>query len=246
MVSYKAGVESAAALAPSKSTVRGPRSALTVLIAVVAIFAAAAMRPANAQGGALIQEIRVTGAQRVEAETVQHYLTFKAGERYDAAKADESVKALYATGLFRDVHIKLEGSAAVVEVAEAPLINRVAFEGAKDVSSDTLSKEVKLKASGLYTSTRAQADVQRILSVYQRQGYYAAQAEAKIIELDHNRVDLVFEVREGPETKVAGVNFIGNRSFSDAELRGVISTTEFRPSRFPEANLDLRSRPPEL
>ena len=113
-----------------------------------------------------------------------------------------------------------------MEVAEAQLINRVAFEGTKDVSSDTLSKEVQLKASGLFTAARAQADVQRILEVYRRQGHYAAQIDAKIVELDHNRVDLIYEIREGPETKVMGVNFIGNRSFSDAELRGAITTTE--------------------
>ncbi len=168
----------------------------------------------------------MTGNQRIEAETVKHYLTLKAGQRYDAVKVDESIKALFATGLFRDVHIKLEKSALVVVVAEAQLIRNVAFEGAKEVSSDTLAKEAQLKASGLYTPGRAQADMQRILEVYRRQGYYGAQVEAKIIELDHNRVDLVYEIREGAVTKVAGINFMGNASFSDAELRGAITTTE--------------------
>jgi len=181
---------------------------------------------ARAEGGAVIGQIRVTGNQRIEAETVKHYLTFKAGEHYDSGKADESVKALFATGLFRDVHVRREGSAVVVDVSEAQLVRRVAFEGAKEVTSDTLAKEAQLKASGLYTAARAQADIQRILEVYRRQGYYGAQIEAKIIELDHNRVDLVYEIREGAVTKVAGINFIGNKSFSDAELRGAITTTE--------------------
>src|SRR5208337_206592 len=87
-------------------------------------------------------------------------------------------------------------------------------------------QEVQLKPRALYAAGRVQSDVQRILDVYRRQGYYATQVDAKIIELDHNRIDLVFEVREGPETKVAGINFIGNQSFSDTELRGVITTTE--------------------
>jgi outer membrane protein insertion porin family len=181
---------------------------------------------AHAQSRPIIREIRVSGVQRVDAGTVEHYLTLKPGQRYDPAKADESVKALFATGLFRDVHIKVEGSILAVKVAEAQLINRVAFEGTKDVSSDTLAKEVQLKASGLFTAARAQADVQRILEVYRRQGHYATQVDAKIVELDHNRVDLIYEIREGPETKVVGVNFIGNRSISDAELRGAITTTE--------------------
>ncbi len=121
------------------------------------------------------------------------------------------------------------------------LIRHVVFEGAKDVSSDTLAKEVQLKASGLYTAARAQGDVQRILEVYRRQGYYEAQVEAKIIELDHNRVDLVYEIREGAVTKVAGINFIGNKSFSDAELRGAITTTESGLLDFLKPTSTLRS-----
>ncbi len=78
----------------------------------------------------------------------------------------------------------------------------------------------------MYTRAHVRADVQRILDVYRRQGYYATQVDAQIIELDNNRIDLVFEIREGPETKVAGINFIGNQAFSDTELRGVITTTE--------------------
>ena len=184
---------------------------------------------ARAESAAVIGQIRVTGNQRIDAETVKHYLTLKAGQRYDAAKADESVKALFATGLFRDVHLRREGNAVVVEIAEAQLIRNVAFEGAKDVTSETLAKRFSSKLPELYTSARAQADVQRFLEVYRRQGYYAAQVEAKIIELDHNRVDLIYEIREGAVTKVAGINFIGNKSFSDAELRGAITTTESGP-----------------
>ena len=205
-----------------------PGAVLAMLTLIVALPIAGVANPpaAWAESGPVIGQIRVTGNQRIEAETVKHYLTFKAGQRYDAAKADESVKALFATGLFRDVHIRFEGSAVVVAVAEAQLIRNVAFEGAKEITSDTLAKEVQLKASGLFTTARAQTDVQRILEVYRRQGYYGAQVEAKIIELDHNRVDLVYEIREGAVTKVAGINFIGNASFSDAELRGAITTTK--------------------
>jgi outer membrane protein insertion porin family len=222
----KADAESAAAQSSRKSTSGWARLAFLGFFAAFAFLAAGGALPAKAESGAVIRQIRVAGNQRLDAEAVKLYLTLKAGQRYDAAKADESVKALYATGLFRDARISLEGAAVVVHVAEAQLINRVSFEGAKDVSSDTIAKETQLKPAGLYTSARAQTDVQRILSVYRRQGRYSAQVEAKIVELSHNRVDLIFEIREGPETKVAGINFIGNASFSDAELRGAISTSE--------------------
>jgi outer membrane protein insertion porin family len=189
---------------------------------------AAAIRPAEAlaQGGPVIREIRVQGNSRIEPETVRSYLKFTAGQRYDSYQADESLRALFGTGLFKDVHINLQGSVVIVTVVENPIINRVAFEGNSEVKTETLSQEVQLKPRALYSRARVQADVQRILDVYRRQGYYATQVDAQIIELDHNRIDLVFEVREGPETKVAGINFIGNQAFSDTELRGVITTTE--------------------
>ena len=116
-------------------------------------------------------------------------------------------------------------------------------KGISEVKTDTLSTEVQLKSRALYSRARVQADVQRILDVYRRQGYYATQVDAQIIQLDHNRIDLVFEIREGPETKVAGINFIGNQAFSDTELRGVITTTEFELPRLSEADLGLRSGP---
>jgi outer membrane protein insertion porin family len=179
-----------------------------------------------AQGVGVIRDVRVVGNKRIESETVKSYLTFTAGQRYDPYKADESLRALFATGLFQDVRINPEGGAVLVTVVENPLINRVAFEGNTEVKTETLNQEVQLKQRTMYTRAKVQSDVQRVLDVYRRQGYYATQVDAQIIELDNNRVDLVFEVREGPETKVAGINFIGNQAFSDTELRGIITTTE--------------------
>src|SRR5690349_602709 len=179
---------------------------------------------AHAQG--VIQNIRVEGNKRVEPETVRSYLTFTAGDAYDPAQIDESLKALFATGLFQDVRIKREGSTIVIVLLENPIVSRVAFEGNREVEDETLAAEVQLKARAVYTRARVQADVQRILDVYRRQGLYAAQVDPKIINLDNNRIDVVFEISEGPSTKVRAINFIGNSAFSDSQLRYVISTTQ--------------------
>jgi len=179
---------------------------------------------AHAQG--VIQNIRVEGNKRVEPETVRSYLTFTAGDAYDPAQIDESLKALFATGLFQDVRIRREGSTVVIVVEENPIVARVAFEGNREVEDDTLAAEVQLKARAVYTRARVQADVQRILDVYRRQGYYAAAVNPKIINLDNNRIDVVFEINEGPTTKIRAINFIGNEAFSDSQLRFVISTTQ--------------------
>ena len=114
----------------------------------------------------------------------------------------------------------------VIVVVENPIVARVAFEGNKEIEDDALSAEVQLKPRTVYTRARVQADVQRILDVYRRQGMYAAQVDPKIINLDNNRIDVVFEINEGPTTKVRAINFIGNSAFSNSQLRYVISTTQ--------------------
>src|SRR5215471_11834340 len=182
-------------------------------------------RPAQAQSGA-IKSIRVEGNRRVEPETVRTYLRFNVGDAYDPAKVDQSIKSLFSTGLFSDVRIDREGAGVVVTVVENPVVNQVAFEGNREVDKATLSAEVQLKPRSVFTRAKAQADVQRILDVYRRQGRYAASVDPKIIELDSNRVNLVFEIDEGNATKVKAINFIGNRAFSDTQLRDIITTSQ--------------------
>ena len=203
-----------------------------ILVAAAALFALAAVEPvsicatpAQAQSGA-IREIRVAGNRRVEPETVRSYLKFNVGDAYDPGKVDQSIKALFATGLFADVRIDRDGAGVLVTVVENPVINQVAFEGNREVDKATLEAEVQLKPRSVFTRARAQADVQRILDVYRRQGRFAAAVEPKIIELDSNRVNLVFEINEGAATKVKAINFIGNRAFSDSQLRDIITTTQ--------------------
>ncbi|CFX41416.1 Outer membrane protein assembly factor BamA [Candidatus Filomicrobium marinum] len=191
---------------------------------VISVDAVGFSTPAHAQ--VVVSEIQVIGNRRVEPETVRSYLKFTTGDVYDAGRVDQSLRALFATGLFADVEIFRDGNVVRVRVEENPVINQVAFEGNSEVDTNTLQAEVQLKPRSIYTRARVQADVQRILDVYSRQGRYAANVEPKIIELEQNRVNLVFEIMEGSATKVKSINFIGNRAFSDAQLRDIISTTQ--------------------
>ncbi|MDX2306831.1 MAG: outer membrane protein assembly factor BamA [Hyphomicrobium sp.] len=195
--------------------------ATTVLVPASSVMLA---MPAAAQ--VTVRDIQVEGNRRVEADTVRSYLQFSVGDSYDAGKADASLKALFGTGLFADVSIDLAGSTVLVTVVENPVINQVVFEGNSEVDTDTLRNEVQLKPRSVYTRARVQADVQRILDVYSRQGRFAAAVEPKIIELENSRVNLVFEITEGGATKVKGINFVGNYAFNDDQLRDIISTTQ--------------------
>ncbi len=173
-----------------------------------------------------IRTIVVEGNRRVEPETVRTYLTFTEGDSYDEFEVDESLKALFATGLFSDVQIDRNGGTVLVKVVESPIINKVAFEGNSSVDDETLAAEVQLKPRSIFTRSRVQGDVQRILDVYTRQGMFTASVEPKIITLDQNRINLVYEISEGGETEVQSINFVGNRSYTDSELRDAITTTQ--------------------
>lgn len=196
-----------------------------VNFAVITITSIAAAPAAVAQG-VVVRDIQVVGNRRVEPETVRSYLQFSVGDLYDAGKADRSLRALFATGLFADVEIGLQGSAVIVTVVENPVVNQVAFEGNSEVDNNTLEAEVQLKPRSVYTRARALSDAQRILDVYRRQGMFAAVVEPKLIELEQNRVNVVFEIQEGIATKVKGINFVGNRAFSDSQLRDIITTSQ--------------------
>jgi outer membrane protein insertion porin family len=183
------------------------------------------LRPVAAQDSR-IRDIRVVGNRRVEPETVRSYMRVSVGDAYDAGKIDQSLRALFQTGLFADVRIDREGSALVVTVVENPVINQIAFEGNYEVEKKTLEAEVQLKPRAVYTRAKVQADVQRILDVYRRQGRFAATVEPKIIELEQSRVNLVFEINEGGATKVKSIQFIGNRAFSDSQLKDIVTTSQ--------------------
>lgn len=183
------------------------------------------LSPAYAQSGT-VRAIRVIGNRRVEPETVKSYLTFGVGDQYSAFAVDESFQSLFGTGLFSDVSIDKSGGTVTVTVEENPVINKVAFEGNREVDDASIATEVQSKTRAIYTRARVQSDIQRILDLYQVRGIFTAKVEAKIIKLPHNRVNLVYEIVEGDATKVKSINFIGNQAFSDSQLKDVITTGE--------------------
>ena len=195
---------------------------LGVALFGVASFAAPAAR-AQAEQGAT--SIVVEGNRRVEADTIRAYFKVPPGERIDAAKIDSALKALYASGLFQDIRISQSGGRLVVTVVEAPVIDRLAFEGNSKIKDEQLQQEIQSKARGTLSRAAVQADVTRILEVYHRNGRFDVQVVPKIIERPNNRVDLVFEIKEGEKTGVKSMIFVGNHAYSDYRLKEVIKTT---------------------
>lgn len=204
-------------------------------ILVVVLCLAAAGLPAGraaAQSASTVQEVVIDGAQRIEAETIRSYLLIREGDPFDPLRINRSLKSLFATGLFADVTIRRRGDALVVSVVENPVINRIAFEGNKHLEDKDLEAELTLKPRVIYTRSKVQADVRRILTLYRHSGRFSATVEPKVIQLPQNRVDMVFEISEGDPTEIRRIRFIGNREFDDGDLRDVIRTKETRWYRF--------------
>ena len=166
------------------------------------------------------------GNRRVETSTVQSYFKPGPGGRLSAEQENEGLKALFATGLFQDVHTNHSGGRLVITVVENPVINRVAFEGNKKAKDEQLKAEIQSKPRGTLSRPTVQADVQRIIEIYHRSGRFDVRVDPKIIELPNNRVDLVFEITEGQKTGVKLINFVGIHAYSTGRLKDVIKTSE--------------------
>jgi outer membrane protein insertion porin family len=195
-------------------------------VGFVGLPAGAAYAAPPAEAGASVNSIVVQGNRRVEAETVRAYFKAAPGERLDAAKIDAALKALYASGLFDDVHITQSGGHIIVTVVESPVINRLAFEGNHRMKDEQLQEEIQSKARDSLSRPRVQADTQRIVEVYHRNGRFDVTVTPQIIERPNNRVDLIFVVNEGEKTGVKSINFVGNNAYSSWRLKEVIKTAQ--------------------
>ena len=186
----------------------------------------------------IIQHIVVRGTQRVEPGTVLTYVGVREGDTYTPADVDTALKTLTGTGLFSDVKTSFDGATGTltIRVTENPIVNQVVFEGNSKVSDKDLTKEVQIKPRAVFTRAKVQADVQRIIELYRRNGKFAARVDPQIIQRPQNRVDLIFSITDGPTTGVSKINFTGNKIFDSDTLKGQIATEESRWYKFLATN----------
>ncbi|MDF0541030.1 outer membrane protein assembly factor BamA [Sphingobium sp. H39-3-25] len=190
---------------------------------------APATPPAAVPVATTIKSLSVDGAQRLEADTVLSYTKLRVGSAYTRETLDQALRDLFETELFADVQISgAETGNIVIQIKENPVINRIVLEGNKRLKEDKIRPEIKLSPRQIYTRSKVRADVARIIELYRRQGRFGATVEPKMVQLDQNRVDIVFEITEGPKSKVRQINIIGNDKFSDGELRTEMATKQSR------------------
>ncbi|GIL00737.1 MAG: outer membrane protein assembly factor BamA [Alphaproteobacteria bacterium] len=175
---------------------------------------------------AVVNRIEVRGNARMDAQTVISYLTITPGQSFSNKDIDDSVKALFATGLFTDVAIYQSGGTLVVEVDESGIINQVFFEGNKRLKDEVLASVVQSAPRSTYSEEKVSSDVDRILEAYARVGRKDAGVTYEIVPLANKRVNVVFRISEGDKTKIKQIVFVGNNAFGTARLRDIIETKQ--------------------
>lgn len=180
----------------------------------------------------IVRTIRVEGSQRIEPDTVRSYVELSPGDTYTREDLDEALRDLFETEFFADVEIRDNEGDLVIAVQENPVINRIIIEGNRRIDDEDIAGEIRLAPRQIFTRSRARADVARIVELYRRRGRFAANVEPQMVTLDQNRVDVVYEISEGPRSKVRQINVIGNEQFSDGQLRSEMATKQARFFRF--------------
>ena len=183
-------------------------------------------------GAATISRIDVSGTKRMDAESVRILSGVKVGDNIGSATTNEIAKRLQDSGYFSSINVTNDGGVIKIKLTESPVVSQVTVEGNDEVSTDDLKKEIKLAERAAYDETVIGADVQRLLTIYQRKGFFGTKINPKKIELDNNRVNVVYEITEGHPTYISNIDFSGNEHFSDRTLRGEILSREHAWWRF--------------
>lgn len=180
----------------------------------------------------IITHVRIEGLERIEAATIRSYLSFSEGELYNEKIIDESLKKIYATGLFASVDIEQSNNIVTIKLLENPLINKIVFEGNKSIKSDDLKLEMILKPRIVYSKAKLQRDLEKITAIYNKSGRFSTIVNPTIIELPQNRINLIFEIKESAKTHIKKIIFVGNKNFKDNKLENLINTKEYRWYKF--------------
>jgi outer membrane protein insertion porin family len=168
-----------------------------------------------------VRDIRLVGVQRVEPGTVFGYLPIKVGERLDDQRASQALRALYATGLFNDVRLEVEGEVLVVYLEERPSVATVEVSGSKDISSEQLVKALKelgLSESRIFDRALLDRAEQEIKRQYLARGKYAARVTSTVTPLERNRVAVSMAIEEGADARITQIRVVGNKAFTEAAL----------------------------
>ena len=202
---------------------------MKIFFAVIVFFGTISLSFANED---LIKEIEINGNQRIDIDTIISYANIEIDENYTDEKGNNVLKNLFDTELFSNIEIKFENNKLTIVILENPTINLIKFEGNKKIKDEDLLIEIELKERSVYSRSKVKKDIERILSLYQRNGRLSTEVIPQIEKLEANRINLSYEISESEISKVSKIVFIGNDNFSSSKLKSIMKTKERRFLRF--------------
>ena len=180
----------------------------------------------------VLSQINISGNQRMDDESVRILSEVKIGDNVDSERANSIAKKLQSSGYFSSVSVKLDNGVLNIKLVESPIVNIVTIEGNDEIDTDDLKKEIQTKERSSYDISVIGGDVQRMLTLYQRKGFFGTKINPKKIELDNNRVNIVYEIKEGHPTYIKNIDFENNKRFRSSILRNEILSREHAWWRF--------------
>lgn len=176
----------------------------------------------------MVRDIRIEGIQRTEAGTVFSYLPVKVGDSFSDDQAASALRALFATGFFSDVNLRVDKGVLLVIVRERPSIASIEINGVKDIPKDQLQENLKivgLAEGRIFDKAALEKAENELKRAYVARGRYAVSVKTKVTELERNRVSLEFDVDEGDVAKIRQINIVGNQAYSEKELLALMKLT---------------------
>jgi outer membrane protein insertion porin family len=204
------------------------RARIAVSAIVASLVASAMSCAAWAVDPFVVRDIRVEGVQRTEPGTIFSYLPIKVGDRVTDEKISDAVKALYATGFFRDVRLEAQGDVLIVAVQERPTISSLSFSGNKEFDTDTIKKALKdigIAEARIFDRSALERAEQELKRQYITRGKYAANIQTTVTPQERNRVAINFTIDEGESAKIARINIVGAKAFTEKQLLSEMTLT---------------------
>ncbi len=168
-----------------------------------------------------VGDIRVEGLQRISEGTLYNYLPINIGDRLTAQKRAEAIKSLYATGFFRDIELRRDGGTLIVAVLERPSIESFEIKGNKDIKTEDMTESLRnvgLAAGKILNQSTLEDVKQYLIEQYFARGKYSVRINAKVEDLEKNRVKVVIDIKEGKRSKIRQINLVGNKAFDSKDI----------------------------
>ena len=181
----------------------------------------------------VLKKIEISGNDRIADDTIIMFSKVELGKNLNKSDINKILKSLYDSNFFEDVSLKFDQNKLQIFVKENPIIESIKFEGVKsNTLKDKILENVKLKARSSYSETLLKESRSQMIFALRNQGYYFSDIEIQLVNLEDNKIDLIFNINLGQKAKIKKITFVGNKIFKDSKLKSLIASEEYKFWKF--------------